>query len=1095
MHRILLITAILSAFLISSANTHDFSRHGLSYISHINELCPGSSRQSWVIKQAPNGFIYFANNSGLVEHNGTSSTLYPSSNNSIVRALHIDSTGRIFIGCTNEFGYFEPGPNGILQYTNLSNIFELTDFGVIWDIVEHNNGIYFISYQKNIIFKYHNNQVIEIKLPPFFSRTKGFNINNRFFLYDKNAGLATLKNDTIYRYHTETFIDDALSYSLLPVNDTQLLLATRLQGLYTIDITQLKPLSHKESFTQKPVKFKELKNIYQPYNNTPTNDTLSYSEIFHGMKMPNGHYCFSTLKSGIFFVDKTGNILSNFFLNKGLIDNSVSCSYLDRDQNIWIATRQGISIIRLTPGLRTFNSYTKINGNILNSTTINNRLFIGTTAGLYIVKDEVFNPPTLFPLPNNDLYIRYLYRYINNSENGIILSTTQNTYFCNLQTEQVTKIELPHTCYLIKQYIADSSIFFSCHAEGIDILKKPDQNSWRMNTVGTVLDNYSDITKIECDAKGKIYVSTAFSGLATIEIPDKKTFSNAIITKYNSSNGLPQDDKNTWVLHNDSLYVITAKGIYTATPSTIKGQPELRFAESKTISDQLQYKGHITDIAFTEDNILAGTPDGIIKYDIADKALTNKIFFRLKNTYINSIQTDGDNTWILTSSDLIYQNKQYDPRKTLEPKLYFTKICFGEHCLSSDDTSNVIYAGNIAAANNSLSVQVTCPSFLGIGKNKFSYFIEGFDKTWSELTANNNILYRYIPPGDYTLHVTVTNGLGISSDIKSVVFTISPKWYQSWYAYIIYIILFILLLLRIIKLYTANLINNKRKLETAIKKAIEDVETQKEKVIKQRNDILRQHRDITRSIEYAKNIQKAIFKSSNYLKQLFTESFVINKPRDIVSGDFIWCHSTDNYSLVVVADCTGHGVPGAFMSIIGANFLTEIVISDKCYMPDQIINKLRTNIITTLHQSTDNFQENKDGMDLAIVLIDKKNNLMHYSGANNSIYISNNNNKIIRVIPDKMPVGVFFTNDPFSLQTFAVNDISNVYMLSDGYLDQFGEKTGRKITSKRFVEVLENIQHLSMSQQKEFLIAYIENWKRDIPQTDDILVAGFTLQT
>lgn len=262
-----------------------------------------------------------------------------------------------------------------------------------------------------------------------------------------------------------------------------------------------------------------------------------------------------------------------------------------------------------------------------------------------------------------------------------------------------------------------------------------------------------------------------------------------------------------------------------------------------------------------------------------------------------------------------------------------------------------------------------------------------------------------------------------------------------------------------------------------------------EEIAAQRDLVTEQHQSITESIQYAKKIQTALLPPEAYVNELIKENFILFKPRDIVSGDFYWIRQVKDYIFVVAADCTGHGVPGALMSMLGISFLNEIVLKNEVEQTNEVLNELRRKVKYSLRQ-TGKDGEAKDGMDLALAAINIRTNILHFSGAYNPIYIARNK-EIIQIKADKMPIGIHpnerptFTNHEFELQP---ND--NLYLFSDGFSDQLGHRTGKKFMSKNFRELLQTICQGSMHQQKETLDDTIEDWKGDVEQTDDILVIG-----
>jgi tetratricopeptide (TPR) repeat protein len=255
--------------------------------------------------------------------------------------------------------------------------------------------------------------------------------------------------------------------------------------------------------------------------------------------------------------------------------------------------------------------------------------------------------------------------------------------------------------------------------------------------------------------------------------------------------------------------------------------------------------------------------------------------------------------------------------------------------------------------------------------------------------------------------------------------------------------------------------------------------------------ITEQKKEITDSIEYASRIQNAMLPPGDYIDGLLPERFIIYKPRDIVSGDFYYITEKDGKVICVIADCTGHGVPGAFMSMLGISFLNEI-ISKHRDLPhsNEILEELRAHVIKSLHQ-TGKMGESKDGMDLALYIIDMKARKMEFSGANNSLWIFRNG-ALIQKRADKMPIGIYYSqdNNAFTRHDIDLQEGDAVYAFSDGYYDQFGGPQQKKFLVKNFRELLQKIHPKPMKDQQRILLETLKEWMADTAQVDDILVVG-----
>jgi len=273
----------------------------------------------------------------------------------------------------------------------------------------------------------------------------------------------------------------------------------------------------------------------------------------------------------------------------------------------------------------------------------------------------------------------------------------------------------------------------------------------------------------------------------------------------------------------------------------------------------------------------------------------------------------------------------------------------------------------------------------------------------------------------------------------------------------------------------------------------EKVKERTTEVVKQKEIIEEKNKHITDSIIYAKRIQRAILPPEETFNSYLNNSFVLYKPKDIVSGDFYWIEKKENKILFAVVDCTGHGVPGAFMSIIGYNGLNQIVNEYNVTQPDEILNRLNSIITNTLKQHADQ-SKIRDGMDMSVCCIDLKERKLEYAGANNPIFIVREG-VVKEVKADKHPIGNFvgekefhFTNNRIELE-----EGDSLYLFSDGYADQFGGPRGKKLKYTQFRELLLKHHLKPMKQQKIILDALFEEWRGDLEQIDDVCVIGLRI--
>ena len=271
-----------------------------------------------------------------------------------------------------------------------------------------------------------------------------------------------------------------------------------------------------------------------------------------------------------------------------------------------------------------------------------------------------------------------------------------------------------------------------------------------------------------------------------------------------------------------------------------------------------------------------------------------------------------------------------------------------------------------------------------------------------------------------------------------------------------------------------------------------ELEKQKNIAVKQHQEIAHQNKEITDSIQYAKRIQFATLPKKLISKNIIDEHFILFMPRDIVSGDFYWYHEFEECVVITAVDCTGHGVPGAFMSMIGITFLNEIVVEDGIQDAGEILEELRKKVIHALGQKSI-FNTTSDGMDMALSIIEKSTKKMQFAGAFNPM-ICIRDKKLIEVKGDRMPVGIYpKMENSFETHSIQLKSEDTIYLYSDGYADQFGGKNGRKFLSKNFKHLLKEISTLTGVEQKKVLEDTLNNWQGELSQVDDILIIGFKI--
>jgi len=559
------------------------------------------------------------------------------------------------------------------------------------------------------------------------------------------------------------------------------------------------------------------------------------------------------------------------------------------------------------------------------------------------------------------------------------------------------------------------------------------------------------------------------------------------------------------------------------------------------------------------------TPTGLSKFDKKEENFNN--FFRSSDFEAHKFIgiTEFDNTQgrqiaFLTSKGFL----SYFPdiiNKHI-PKIVITRFTlFGkEHELDS-----LIYHKKEIILNydqNFIAFDFAALDFVDPAKNKYAYKMEGLDKEWTYIDAGNRKAnYTNLDDGEYVFRIIASNNDKIWNQAGIAVrIIIIPPWWKTPIAYSLFLIAGVLLFILFIKMRERNLRNEKRILEMKVVERTAEINRQKEEIAAQRDDIekqrdmielqkneveaqrdiatrqrdqiAKQKQEITDSILYASRIQNAVLPPDDLLSKSLPNHFILFKPRDIVSGDFYWASFKEDKTIIAAADCTGHGVPGAFMSMLGITFLNEILrkeIEDAA----QVLDHLKAYVIKSLHQ-TGKENEAKDGMDIALCIIYHQTGKLEFAGAYNPLYIvrktANNfpnrklnvheianevfklpakeesceeyqNYQLIQLKADRMPIGIYLKKKKFQVKSFDFQSGDCLYIFSDGYIDQFGGENGKKLMSKNFKRILLRIQDYNMVEQKAILEELLSLWQNapmqfgNSPnsQVDDILVIGVKL--
>lgn len=484
--------------------------------------------------------------------------------------------------------------------------------------------------------------------------------------------------------------------------------------------------------------------------------------------------------------------------------------------------------------------------------------------------------------------------------------------------------------------------------------------------------------------------------------------------------------------------------------------------------------------------IWIGTNNGLCKMD-PDK---NVFYFYGKHEGFTGIETKANagyrdskgDLWFGTSNGVFRLRPTLDLPNTTPPILNLQSFRINNQERPASSGLELSYK------ENSLFFEFTGISLSNPDAVKYQIKLEGYDEDWKPLTTKNFIEYSNLDPGNYTFHLSAFNASDVEcSNPLKLEFGILPPIWKRWWFYVLITLLGLTILFAYIKIREKALIQEKKVLESKVAERTAEV-------VEKNKELAEKNKDIMDSIHYAKRIQDAILPPDELVRQYLPQTFILFKPKDIVSGDFYWLADKKDKVLFAAVDCTGHGVPGAFMSIVGHNMLEKIVNEYNITQPSEILEALNKNVSETLRQSYAEHHEVKDGMDASVCMFDRKTNEFHFAGAMNPLYFIRKG--VLKEIKgDKMPIGNLKVgeNRKYTNHVIQLEKGDSLYIFTDGYADQFGGPSGKKFKYQQLKDTLLKIQDLPLEEQGNYLQRTIHEWMGHLDQVDDILVIGTRL--
>ncbi|MBN4077665.1 SpoIIE family protein phosphatase, partial [bacterium AH-315-C20] len=629
---------------------------------------------------------------------------------------------------------------------------------------------------------------------------------------------------------------------------------------------------------------------------------------------------------------------------------------------------------------------------------------------------------------------------------------------------------LPQDARVWDLFTDGSSLWIASYDYGLFQLKD-DSSIHYTNGIET-----ENITWVSSDDQGRIWVATFGNGLYRMT---PRGFDN-----WNSSNSALSDDR---------IYSIVVGDADNLWLGTKGGLNEFSIAKESftvyTTRDGLP-NGTVMGIVPCKDSGLWLTTnrgvshfyppgDRITNYDISDGLQNNEFlvhsFLELRSGEILFGGINGFNVFPVGGLSL----------NPYPPQIVITDFIVAADDWHTDSTAVSKRSIELEHYQNEFTFEFAALGYADAAKNTYAYMMEGFDKDWKMIGTRRFAHYTNMPPGEYVFMVKAANNDGVWNENPiSVRVVIYPAFWQTLWFKIVVAICAALILLLIYRLRVRQIEKKNKWLESEVTARTKEVNEQKEEIQEKNHMIEAALTDINDSIKYAKRIQNAILPTDEKVKEYLKDSFVLYKPKDQIAGDFYWMEKKDGKVLFAAADCTGHGVPGAMVSVVCNNALNRSVREHGLIETGKILDKTREIVIEEFENSAD---EVKDGMDIALCSLD--GNKLEYSGAHNPLWIIRKG-EILETKANKQPIGKFDNPIPYTTHSFELEKGDSIYIFSDGYVDQFGGVRGKKFKAKSFRDLLLRIQDKPMAEQQELINEAFEEWRGDLEQIDDVCVIG-----
>lgn len=1094
------------------ATTHA-RQFGTPFFKNYSPNQYGASTQNWQALQDHRGIMYFSNNSCILEFDGNEWDQIYLPSQSTVRALAQSREGIIYVGAQGDLGYLSPTPYGNMEFISLLPKIPTAhrNFRDVWRIHATEEGVYFLTDYK--LFLLQKDGSIKVWLPrrSFFL---SFYVDGTLYVHEIGVGLMQLKNQGLELVSGGDKLKDKSVQSIIPYTGNILLVATGKDGLYTYD-----------SDIANPQAIHAL--------DVPVNSELK-ENIAYSLAYTNDYIVVGTLRNGVYLLDKEGNELTVINQSKGLQNNQVWSMQTDRQGGVWLCLNKGISRLELGTPITGW-GIEEGAGKIFSVTRHLGKLHIasGQDISRYNSTKESFEP-----MSNEIQQAWDLYEFIpqNRLEKKILLSGTQAGIFAyeDNKEKRIEKTRGGYVLFASKKF--PDHIFYG-HPGGVGVIYYDNRN-WQF--LGDVQNIKTEVRSFAEDSQGNIWVGTKHKGVIRLHYIEEDPLTPQI-TEYDTSHGLPSMRDNYLFNANTKVMVGSIDGLYRYNDEIDKFSTSLMFGSGyeggKTGPLHYYHSDEKSFIwATSEEKVVSINPR---RPETGNQAIE---LARLPQMEVNSIWSEdhGKVIWIGGSEGLY----RYEP-EAKHPHENFTThirrviinrdsvVFYGNHAESANTRNSVKGASKsqvedntleipYSDASSSISFQYSATYFDDSESNEFRYILEGNDQYWSKWSSKYQKEYTNLSPGKYTFKVMSRNIFGEESEETSYFFIIETPLYRTLWAYALYILIAGLIIREFIKARIELVVASKKRLQQIIDeqeivisekdklllKQAEDIAVQggqvyqqQEELVTQRDYIEQQNKQlrnqnitITDSIRYAHSIQDGLLPFEERLSESLKEHFVLYKAKSIVSGDFYWFEQVGNKKIIALADCTGHGVAGALMSIMGISALNYVLLKSSRLTPSSLLDEMDASIQTVLRQKKN--RHNKDYINMAICIWEERDNdtiQLTFAGAGLSMYYVQNE-KIHEVQGDKTTIGgVMDGKKALTEHQLILSRGAALYLLTDGLAKQ-NNSDHQTIGSAQLMALIEEHSSEPMKHQEKFFADLLKKQlKGHITQKDDVTLFGMRL--